>query len=110
MGKNKKINRVCRTCRHWNRYSDAIYSDREHCKIHNVIYSDENKHYFKPWNNAGLLGRCEDYETSYSILQKAGLCGCGKRGKERTDNGLRAGTYCNKCWEKTVREARKQSY
>ncbi len=36
---------------------------------------------------------------------------CGNdRGRPRVDNGLKAGTHCDGCWEKMVTEARSRSW
>lgn len=38
------------------------------------------------------------------------LCDCGKSGTDRFDNGLPAGTHCNKCWEKLISQCRSRSW
>lgn len=36
---------------------------------------------------------------------------CKQRpGRERRDNGLRAGVHCDECWERMVRECRSRSW
>lgn len=50
-------------------------------------------------------------ETPYKCNERLGLCQeCGKPGKPRVDNGLRAGTHCDPCWDELVTDCRKRSW
>ena len=50
-------------------------------------------------------------ETPYDRNERLGLCQeCGKPGKPRVDNGLKAGTHCASCWDELVADCRKRSW